>query len=80
VVQYYLHTGLIELHLIVRIQHKDNNNCNNSIPDRQCMYDIISRNIHIIIVAMEKAMSVTYFECVCVAPVIQHAECMSHNI
>jgi len=43
------------------------------------MYDVISRNIHIIIVAMEKAMSVTYFECVCVC-FIQHAVCMSHNI
>jgi hypothetical protein len=42
--------------------------------------DVILRSIHIIIVALEKAISITYSECVSVALVIQHAKRMRRII
>jgi hypothetical protein len=46
---------------------------------RQCTNNITLRHMHVTIVAMEK-ISITYFEGVFVALIIQHTKCMCHII
>jgi hypothetical protein len=44
------------------------------------MYNVTLRRVRITIVAVKKAISITYSECLFVALVIQHAKSMRHII
>jgi len=48
--------------------------------DRQCRCNVTLRRVRVTIVAMQKAISIIYSECVCVVLVIQHAKRMRHVI
>ena len=50
------------------------------LKDRQCTYNVIFRRSRATIVVVEKAVSITYAECVSVALGIQHAMRVSHIV
>jgi hypothetical protein len=47
---------------------------------QECTYDVTLRRVRITIVAVEKTISIEYFECVSVALVTQHAKRMRRII
>jgi len=48
--------------------------------DRQCMYNVTERRVRVTVVAVGKAISITYSECMSVILVIQQATRMRHVV
>ena len=51
-----------------------------NILNRHCTYNVSLSGVRVTILAVEKVVSVTYYECVFIALVIQHAKLMRRTV